>query len=166
MKSAACKRPCRICRTWFLPAPRAGNRQHVCSEPECQRERHRRSCARWRSAEGDAEREHALMQRLQSPVADLLALAAPAITHFARQGPTPEGSASAASMGPPARTGARQLRDAVGMEVYVVLRCFAEHLLRLQRDAVAAEPVVQTAKSAGHAHQPARDAIGTTAAAP
>jgi hypothetical protein len=38
------KRPCRICRRWFVPHPGAGDRQHVCSAVDCQRERHWRAC--------------------------------------------------------------------------------------------------------------------------
>ena len=59
------KRPCRICRHWFVPHPRAGDRQHVCSRADCQRERHRRACQRWRQHEAGAEREHRLRQRLR-----------------------------------------------------------------------------------------------------
>lgn len=41
------KRPCRICRRWFLPDARLGNRQKTCGDPECKREWHRRQCAQW-----------------------------------------------------------------------------------------------------------------------
>jgi len=30
------KRPCRLCRRWFRPDPRVGERQYACSTPECQ----------------------------------------------------------------------------------------------------------------------------------
>ncbi len=30
------KRPCSICRRWFRPDPRVGDRQHACTKPECQ----------------------------------------------------------------------------------------------------------------------------------
>ena len=30
------KRPCTICRRWFRPDPRVGDRQHACGKPECQ----------------------------------------------------------------------------------------------------------------------------------
>jgi hypothetical protein len=40
------KRPCSICRKWFLPDVRQKGRQVTCS-PECQKERHRRQCAKW-----------------------------------------------------------------------------------------------------------------------
>lgn len=40
------KRPCSICRKWFLPDARQAGRGKTCS-PECSRELHRRSCADW-----------------------------------------------------------------------------------------------------------------------
>ena len=58
------KRPCRICRKWFEPHPRAGCRQRVCSREDCQRERHRRACAAWRERDGPGEREERLRRRL------------------------------------------------------------------------------------------------------
>lgn len=58
------KRPCRICRRWFLPHPRAGDRQRVCSGASCQRERNRRSSAAWRARNGEEERADRLRARL------------------------------------------------------------------------------------------------------
>lgn len=40
------KRPCSICRTWFLPDVRQRGRQKTCSA-ECRKELHRRQCERW-----------------------------------------------------------------------------------------------------------------------
>lgn len=40
------KRPCSICRKWFLPDVRQAGRQKTCSS-KCSRELHRRSCAKW-----------------------------------------------------------------------------------------------------------------------
>ncbi len=40
------KRPCSICRKWFLPDVRQKGRQRTCSK-ECRRELHRRQCAIW-----------------------------------------------------------------------------------------------------------------------
>ena len=52
------KKPCRICGKWFELSTCAGERQKVCSDPACQRERHRRSCeaGRLRKPTGDMER--------------------------------------------------------------------------------------------------------------
>lgn len=42
------RRPCRICYRWFAPDPKVGNRQHVCGDPACRTEAHRRAGARCR----------------------------------------------------------------------------------------------------------------------
>ena len=42
------KRPCAICRRWFRPDARAGDRQHACGKPECQASRRRKTQASWR----------------------------------------------------------------------------------------------------------------------
>lgn len=41
------KRPCRICRKWFTPNPRVGDRQKTCGDKECMRKWHNRKCAEW-----------------------------------------------------------------------------------------------------------------------
>lgn len=40
------KRPCSICRKWFLPDVRQKGRQKTCSA-KCRNELHRRQCANW-----------------------------------------------------------------------------------------------------------------------
>jgi hypothetical protein len=42
------KKPCRICRRWFQPDPRVGDRQRVCSKPDCQNVRRQNTQASWR----------------------------------------------------------------------------------------------------------------------
>jgi hypothetical protein len=42
------KRPCTICRRWFRPNPRVGDRQHACGKPECQTRRRQKTQASWR----------------------------------------------------------------------------------------------------------------------
>jgi len=41
------KRPCRICRRWFLPDPRQGSRQYACSKKDCQAARQKRNEQAW-----------------------------------------------------------------------------------------------------------------------
>ena len=41
------KRPCTICRRWFRPNPRVGDRQHACGKPECQTRRRQKTQASW-----------------------------------------------------------------------------------------------------------------------
>jgi hypothetical protein len=42
------KRPCSICRRWFRPDSRIGDRQHACGQPECQTVRRQKTQASWR----------------------------------------------------------------------------------------------------------------------
>ena len=41
------KRPCRICRRWFLPDARLKDRQKTCGRAECKRKWHSKKCAQW-----------------------------------------------------------------------------------------------------------------------
>src|ERR1035441_8161229 len=42
------KKPCRICRRWFQPNARVGERQRACGKPECQSVRRQKTQADWR----------------------------------------------------------------------------------------------------------------------
>ena len=42
------KRPCTICRRWFRPNPRVGDRQRACGRPQCQTARRKKTQADWR----------------------------------------------------------------------------------------------------------------------
>ena len=41
------KRPCRICRKWFSPDPRVGDRQKTCGAKDCQTKWHAKKCHEW-----------------------------------------------------------------------------------------------------------------------
>ena len=41
------KKPCRICRRWFLPDVRLKDRQKTCGRAECKRQWHNKKCAQW-----------------------------------------------------------------------------------------------------------------------
>jgi hypothetical protein len=47
MPTSLRKRPCRLCRRWFLPDPRLKDRQRVCSAEECQRKRQASNQTAW-----------------------------------------------------------------------------------------------------------------------
>lgn len=61
---ATTRRPCAICRRWFEPDPRVGRRHRVCGRADCQRERHRRNCARGRAADRKQVRDKLLKKRV------------------------------------------------------------------------------------------------------
>jgi len=59
------KRPCRICRKWFSPDPRLGDRQKTCGAKACQRLWHAKRCAEWNQANRAYFQEIHLAHRLQ-----------------------------------------------------------------------------------------------------
>src|SRR5882757_8222039 len=50
------KRPCCICRRWFLPDARVGERQRACGAEDCQRARHREADRAWHARHPDYDR--------------------------------------------------------------------------------------------------------------
>jgi len=65
-KRSGIKRPCRICKKWFLPNPRVDDRQKTCGTPECQRQWHIRKCAEWNLKNRHLARESYIRDRLES----------------------------------------------------------------------------------------------------
>jgi len=57
------KRPCRICRRWFVPDRRVGRRQRACSAPTCQIARRARTQASWRRRNPDYFIAHRIQRR-------------------------------------------------------------------------------------------------------
>jgi hypothetical protein len=111
------KRPCRICRRWFLPHARCGERQRVCSRAECQRERHRRGCAEWHERNRGYDREERLRGQLTKAEAPVEVVADPLEVRI-------DGLAA---------------RDAVGLEVAVFVEETAKVLMDWARDAVLSQ---------------------------
>ena len=64
-KSSSRKRPCCICRKWFLPDVRQKNRQKTCDNPECRREHHRRQCAKWNEKNKEYFQSNYLNKKLE-----------------------------------------------------------------------------------------------------
>ena len=57
------KRPCCICRHWFVPDRRVGRRQRACSAPACQVARRAKTQASWRRRNPDYFIAHRLQRR-------------------------------------------------------------------------------------------------------
>jgi hypothetical protein len=57
------KRPCRICRRWFVPERRVGRLQRACSAPACQTARRARTQASWRRRNPDYFIAHRIQRR-------------------------------------------------------------------------------------------------------
>ena len=60
------KRPCKICRKWFVPNPRVGSRQQTCGAEECKRKWHTKKCADWNKQNRQYFQSNYLKKKLQA----------------------------------------------------------------------------------------------------
>jgi len=60
------KRPCRICRRWFMPNPRLKERQMTCGRAKCQREWHKKKCAEWNKKNTDYFKTNYLQKKIDT----------------------------------------------------------------------------------------------------
>ena len=60
------KRPCSVCRRWFMPHPRLKERQKTCGDSACKKEWHRRKCTEWNRANSDYFKANYLQKKLDS----------------------------------------------------------------------------------------------------
>jgi len=60
------KRPCRICRRWFMPNPKVKDDQKTCGDPWCKREWHRKKCAEWNRKNPDYFKANYLQKKLDA----------------------------------------------------------------------------------------------------
>lgn len=65
-KTPSRKRPCRICRRWFLPNPRLKQRQMTCGQAECQRQWHKRKCTEWNRKNTDYFKTNYLQKKIDT----------------------------------------------------------------------------------------------------
>ena len=62
------KRPCRICRCWFMPNPKVKDDQKTCGDPSCKREWHRKKCAEWNRKNPDYFKANYLQKKLDAVI--------------------------------------------------------------------------------------------------
>ena len=113
------KRPCRVCRRWFLPDRRAGDRQKVCSRLECQRQRNSRASAAWRRRNPEYVRGARLRSRM-NPEGDT-------------------GKKTLLSDAPMSQVHWPAVQNAVGLDMAVITEELAEVLCLWVKNAVRAE---------------------------
>ena len=137
----AARRPCRICKHWFHPDPRVGDRQRACGRAECQRERHRRSCVEWHQRNPTYDRETRLRRRLVTA-------------------PPPAGSVPPrVDVDPLGAIDWEVARDEIGLEMSVVVEETARVLVRWTRDAMPRSSHVVARSSGDDARAGRRDAM-------
>jgi len=97
-----------------------GNRQRTCSDPRCQKERHRRNCAQWHRNNPDYDREERLRSRLVQQ-------------EQARQ--------RAVTADPLGAINETVARDLVGLQLYVFVEEIGKHLIDWARDLVSEQAI-------------------------
>jgi hypothetical protein len=134
------KKPCCICGRWFLPNRRVGNRQRACSKAECQRERHRRNCARWHTRNPDYDREGRLRREL-----------------IGERGQNRD--ANGVETDPLGQVNEEVARDLVGLQLYVVIDEIAKVVVSWTRDLVHEKTGKTTGQTGKQGPLVARDEI-------
>ena len=119
------KRPCCICRRWFRPHPRVGDRQRTCGRDECQRKLHRRNCKDWHDRNQDYDRETRLRARLK------------------------RGKEKGPYLEPAQGLNWEVARDEIGLEPLVVIDEFAQVAHNMARDEMPAQRFEYKGKSRG-----------------
>lgn len=130
------KRPCRICRKWFRPDPRVGARQRTCGSTPCRRAWHGRSCRNWRRRNPDYDRDDRLRRRLHAQT-------------------------EVVSSDPLAQLNWNVARDAIGLQVAVVIEETGRLLVSWTRDAIAVQLPGSPHEMGRHLPGRARDAMGS-----
>ena len=65
-RTATRKKPCRICRRWFLPDVRLKERQKTCGRTACKRQWHNKKCAQWYRANIDYFKANYLQKKIDA----------------------------------------------------------------------------------------------------
>jgi len=132
-KRQSTKRPCRICRKWFLPNPRLGDRQKTCGTPECQQRWHSRKCAEWNRKNRSYFQENYLKRRLESLVA-----APSEPTPSASPPPEPEPPFQPV---PPLDYPREVVQEVIGAQQLVIIEYIVRLLKRSVQEVIVSQPV-------------------------
>jgi len=123
------KRPCRICRRWFIPDPRLKDRQMTCADPECKREWHRRKCAEWNKKNSDYFKSNYLQKKLEAATAS-------------EKPPKPLPVKSRLKSGLPLR----YVQEVIGIQQLVIIEYFGQLLLGRFQEVLKGQVIVRTGK--------------------
>ena len=132
------KRPCRICRQWFLPDPRLKNRQMTCGNAECQRQWHKKKCTEWNRKNTDYFRTNYLQKKIDTATQPRGDPEAAIPAHHLVKAP-----ASRMSTGMPLE----YVKDVLGVQLVIIQEYLAQLLDQRWRQAT-------------HMHHPSNTGIG------
>lgn len=118
------KRPCSICRRWFMPHPRLKDRQRTCGDPACRKEWHRKQCAQWNKRNGDYFKANYLQKKLDPERGKVQVK-------------------SRLKTGLPLRC----VQEVIGMQHFVIIEYLAQLMVRRFQEVIRRQAVVNTEKT-------------------
>ena len=127
------KRPCRICRRWFMPNPRLKDRQMTCGDPECKREWHRRKCQEWNRANPDYFRANYLQKKLEAAQSDK---AKAHLFKINTTGPPKSPSKSGLPL--------QLVQEVIGVQHLIIIEYLAQLLIKRFQEVLKSQVVVKT----------------------
>ena len=131
------KRPCRICRRWFLPDPRLKERQMTCGDAYCKRQWHRKKCQEWNRNNRDYFRSNYLHKKLDALSRDeKTTLLLPPETRCLAP------LKSRFHSGLPLL----YVQEVIGIKHLVIIEYLAQLLIRRFQEALRGQPLVTTGK--------------------
>jgi hypothetical protein len=121
------KRPCRICRRWFTPHPRLGDRQRTCGDPHCKKEWHRKKCAEWNRKNAEYFRSNYLHKKLEGVSGgEGIVRALPVKSRF------------------PSGLPHRAVQEVIGVKQFVIIEYLVQLLLRRFQELIRVKMPVKT----------------------
>ena len=131
------KRPCRICRRWFMPDAKVKERQMTCGDEECQREWHRRKCKAWNKNNAEYFRANYLQKKLETA----------SESAKASKSTRPE-SGSSLSIKRPINIGLplEVVQEVISIQQVVIIEYFGQLLIRRFQEALRRKLIVNTSK--------------------
>ena len=130
------KRPCRICKRWFMPNPRLKERQKTCGDPQCKRQWHKKMCKKWNRENTDYFKSNYLQKKLEAATG---ANAAQSLSFQPGRSPIllPK---SRLNSGLPLK----YVQEVIGIQHVVILEYFAQLLSRRFQDVISRQVFVNT----------------------
>jgi len=131
------KRPCRICRKWFTPDPRLGDRQKTCGKERCKRKWHAKKCAEWNKKNRSYFQAIYLGSKLESSKP-------PSQTD--RRPPPSSNPDKTDPARPPSSRSTPQLpgdviQDVIGVQPLIIIEYVAQLLVRSFKEVIRVQPI-------------------------
>lgn len=131
------KRPCRICRKWFTPDPRLGDRQKTCGKERCKRKWHAKKCDEWNKKNRSYFQAIYLSSKLESSkTLSQSDICPPPFSNPDKNFP----------IRPPSSRSSLQLpedviQDVIGVQPLIIIEYVAQLLVRSFKEVIRAQPV-------------------------